>query len=199
MRAFDLHFPTPQGPAPKDQQAFLIGLSFHEAGLRAGQPVNDPQGAPIATSCPMVVCYAFAAELYLKSLVQSRIRNHRLNVLHGRLSEQIRNDLSKHYEARTGRSSVALHQDLRAFANAFQDWRYIFEGEGQQIHLNLLIAFTQATYETVRLHRSAWQVSASCDARLRAKELEHVALANLGGGTFIHVTDETGTINQPQA
>ena len=147
----------------------------------------------------MVVCCAFAAELYLKSLVKTPINNHRLNILYGRLSSQLRNDLAARYEARTGRNSSALEKDLRTFANAFREWRYIFEGEGQQIHLNLLIAFTQAVYETVRLYRSSWEISADRDARLRANEMKHVTLANLGGGTFIHVTDGTGTINQPQA
>jgi hypothetical protein len=199
MKIFDLHFPTSQGRAAKDQQAFLMGLSFHEAALRAGKQVSDPDGAPVTACCPMVVCYAFAAELYLKSLVQTPITNHRLNVLNDRLSSEIQAAVGARYEARTGRNSVSLRQDLRTFANAFREWRYIFEGEGQQIRLNLLIAFTQAVYEIVRLYRSEWQVSSDRDARLRASELEHVTLANLGGGTFIHVMDGTGTINQPEA
>jgi hypothetical protein len=199
MKVFDVHAPSPQGPAAKDQQAFLIGVNFHEAALRVGLEEHDPAGAPIAALCPMIVCYAFAAELYLKSLIPTVIRNHRLNVLYKNLDTQTRSDVADSYKSRTGRDHHVLEEDLRRMAAAFADWRYIFEGEGQQLRVNLLIAFTKAIYETVKLHRPDWKVSPFQDERLLADN-PSMTVANLGGGTFLHVIDgPSGKLNDPHA
>jgi hypothetical protein len=199
MKVFDVQAPTPQGPASENQQAFLIGLDFHEAALRAGLEIYDPAGVPITALCPMIVSYAFAAELYLKSLAGSAIKNHRLNVLYGRLSDQIRDDIAAFYQARTGRGPRDLEGDLRAFAVAFTDWRYVFEGHGQQLRVNLLVAFTRAVFETIRLRRPAWEVSSYRDGRIRAaEETPTMTVVNLGGGTFLQIVDGTGgTLNEP--
>jgi len=90
VKVYDILAPTPQGPASRDQQAFLIGVDFHEAAIRAGTTVTDPDGAPVPTICPMIVSYAFAAELYLKSLLNvgsglGPAKAHKLKVLFGRL------------------------------------------------------------------------------------------------------------------
>jgi hypothetical protein len=88
MKVYDISAPTPQGPAAQDQQAFLIGIDFHEAAIRAGVEVKDPEGAPIVALCPMIVSYAFAVELYLKALAslgtgRPPIKGHKLHVLFG--------------------------------------------------------------------------------------------------------------------
>jgi hypothetical protein len=62
-------------------------------------------------------------------------------------------------------------QSLRAhpaLANAFKDWRYVFEGEGRQLRVNLLVAFTKAVYKTIRLRRPDWEVRSYRDGRIRA-------------------------------
>jgi hypothetical protein len=193
MKVYDIHASTPQGPAARDQQTFLIGIDFHEAALRAALEARDPAGAPIVALCPMIVCYAFAAELYLKSLTPVPNRKHELNVLYGRLSVQIRDDIAAFYQARTGRGPRDLAGDLRAFAVAFTNWRYVFEGQGQQLRVNLLVAFTKAVYETVRLRRPGWEVRPYLDERFRADEQSPtMTVANLGGGTFLQIVDGTG-------
>jgi hypothetical protein len=200
MKVFDIQAPAPQGPAAKDQQSFLIGIDFHEAALRAGLEIRDPQGAPIAALCPMIVCYAFAAELYLKSLSRTTIKNHRLNVLYHHLDDPTRERIAKVYQARTGRSRD-LEDDLRAFSQAFKDWRYIFEGQGQQLRVNLLIAFTKSVYETIRQVQPTWAVRPHQHERLLAdQERPTMTVANLGGGTFLHIADGTGGhLNDPDA
>ena|SRR5208283_5428495 len=201
MKVFDVQAPTPQGPAARDQQAFLIGIDFHEAALRAELGVRDPAGAPLVALCPMIVCYAFAAELYLKSLATIAIKNHRLNVLYGHLNAPIRETIAVLYRNRTGRGSRDLGEDLRTFAAAFVDWRYIFEGHGQQLRVNLLVAFTKAVYEAIRLLRPAWTVRPYQDERLRTdQERPTMTVANMGGGTFLHIVDGTGgRLNDPYA
>lgn len=193
MRVFDVHAPTPQGPAAKDQQAFLVGVSFHEAALRAGCEARDPKGVPIVALCPMIVCYAFAVELYLKSLSSKSLRNHRLNVLYCHLDIQLRHEISMAYTKYTGRHQRELETDLRQFAKAFVEWRYVFEGEGQQLRVNLLIAVTKAIYSVIRLRHSEWIVNPHQESRLLAdEERPSMTVANLGGGTLLHIVDGTG-------
>jgi hypothetical protein len=193
MKVFDIHAPTPQGPAARDQQAFLIGVSFHEAALRAATEHRDTSGAPVTALCPMIVCYAFAAELYLKSLIPRPIKNHRLNVLFRELDTLSRKDITAAYNRRTGRDQLTLEDDLKTMASAFADWRYVFEGEGQQVRVNLLVAFTKAAYENVKSRRPGWEVRAYQENRFLADEDKPtMTVKNLGGGTFIQVIDGTG-------
>jgi hypothetical protein len=172
MNVYDISASTPQGPAARDQQAFLIGISFHEAALRCEVEVKDSDGAPVVALCPMIVAYAFAAELYLKALATAGashppIKGHKLHVLYGRLNGAVQNDVAIAYLARTGRVAGELDGDLRAFGNAFADWRYVFEGAGQQVRVNLLAAFVQATYATIRNLCPDWSVRLDQDTRLQ--------------------------------
>ncbi len=206
MKVYDIQAPTPQGSASKEHQAFLLAITFHEAALRSAVEVRDPTGAPVVALCPMIVAYAFAAELYLKSLASlgtgaSAIKGHKLDLLFRRLSLQTQTDIAELYLARTGRDATALDGDLRVFASAFSDWRYIFEGEGQQLRVNLLVAFTQSVYGTIRRRCPHWEVRDHQDGRLRADpETPTMTVANLGGGVFLHMVDGTGGIlNRPEA
>ncbi len=206
MKVYDVAAPTPQGPAARDQQAFLIGIDFHEAAIRASVEVIDQEGAPVIALCPMIVSCAFAAELYLKALAtlgtgRPPIRGHKLHLLFGRLSDQTRPVIADAYKARTGRDATALVGDLRAFSDAFIEWRYIFEGAGRQVRVNLLIAFVQASYEAVRKLYPEWAVRTDQDHRLREPpQTPNMTVANLGGGTFLHIVDGTGgQLNAPKA
>ena len=200
MKIYDLHFPTPQGPAARPQQAFLIGVSFHEAAIRCAEEYRDEKGIPIKALCPMIVSYAFAAELYLKSATLARIRGHRLNVLHAKLPQSLSDAVASAYLRRTGRSKRELDEDLKLLAKAFEDWRYVFEGEGQQIRTNILAAFVLSLYETLREAFPDWPVPEGQDLRLRSDERNPTMLvANLGGGTFVEVVDGTGELNSPTA
>jgi hypothetical protein len=201
MKTYSFHAPTPQGTAGAHQQAFLIGVDFHEAAIRAGTEVRDPSGVPVVALCPMIVCYAFAAALYIKSMLAGTRRNHRLNVLFGNLPADVQADIAKRYRTRTGRGRSLLDEDLRSLATAFVEWRYVFEGEGQQLHLNLLIAFTRAALEVIRARHPEWPMRHYHAERLRAdEESPSMTVANLGGGIFVHLIDGTGgTLNTAKA
>ena len=137
----------------------------------------------------------------MKSLLTSRRKGYRLNMLFGHLPADVQGKIADRYAGRTGRDRKSLDADLRAFAKAFEDWRYVFEGEGQQIPVNLLIAFAKAVYETARELRVAWGIPDFRDQRLRADAAKPtMTVVNLGGGTFLHVIDGTGgSLNNPEA
>lgn len=200
MKTYDLQFPTPQGPADRPQQTFLIGISFHEAAIRCADEHRDENGVPIKALCPMIVSYAFAAELYLKSAGSGRVKGHRLDVLYGKLPGSLRAAIAVVYQRRTGRNERELTDDLKGLARAFEDWRYVFEGEGQQIRTNILVAFVWSLYHTLRTVFPEWPVPEGQDCRLRSDERNPTMLvANLGGGTFVEVVDGTGELNSPTA
>jgi hypothetical protein len=200
MRVYNVSAATPQGPAAIDEQAFLLGVEFHEAAMRAEDVVKDPEGAPIDALCPMLVCFAFAAELYLKSLLPMRCKQHELDKLYGKVERAVRDDIETAYLGLTGRNRDALRVDLQQFARAFAEWRYVFEGAGQQLHSNLLIAFAKAVYQTIRSRRPKWHARNDQDARIRQYNGNgSMTVFNVGGGTFLHVTDGTGTLNTPDA
>lgn len=206
MKVHDIHAPTPQGSASYDQQAFLIGVDFHEAAIRSAVTVRDPEGAPIHALCPMIVSYAFAAELYLKSMAElgrgrGRAKGHKLKVLYGRLCPDLQSSIAWRYTARTGRTPRELDGDLAAFSDAFADWRYVFEGEGQQVRVNILIAFVRALYEEARARQPNWSVRTDQHQRLIADADEPImTVKNLGGGVFLSSVDGTGgLLNTPEA
>lgn len=201
MKAFNIHAPTPQGPSARDQQAFLLGMQFHEAGIRAANETTDPDGRTVSTLCPMAVCYAFSAELYLKSMISRPTKSHELKGLFEQLSTPLRKTVENRYKERTGRGSSVLRSDLGAMSGAFADWRYVFEGDGRKLHFNMLNAFVKSVYECIRLHRPSWKVSSDREARLLGDVSRPImTLKNVGGGTFISVVDGSGgTLNTPEA
>ncbi len=204
MKVYKFDAPTPQGSATLDQQRFMLAMDFHEGALRAGVEDRDPEGAPICSVHTMVVSLAFAGELYLKSLTpvgtgKAAVKGHKLHVLFGRLSDDVRGVIADAYEHATGRPVKALEYDLRKFSGAFEEWRYVFEGDGQEVHINLLIAFVRASYAAVRHHQPEWAVRDFQDARLRTSASDSMTLKNLGGGVFVHAVDGTGTLNTSEA
>jgi hypothetical protein len=201
MKTYDIHAPTPQGPAGRDEQAFQLGMQFHEAGIRAAEETNDPDGRPVSVHCPMVVCYAFSAELYLKSIISRQTKKHDLKLLFEQLASPLRKTVEDRYAKRTGRGSSVLRTDLERFSRAFEDWRYVFEAAGQMLHFNLLDAFVKSVFESIRLHRGSWKVPENRAARLLSNAIRPImTLMNVGGGTFIAAIDGTGgTLNTPQA
>lgn len=201
MKRFNIDAPTPQGRLDRNHQAFILGMDFHEAAIRAAEERTETSGKPVMALCPMIVAYAFAAELYLKALTPRPIKTHRLNVLVGRLDQHTRKTIEATYMAISGRSPAELELDLRALSNAFVEWRYIYEGDGLQVHTNLLIAFVKAVFHSIRSLKPAWDVTQEAQARLTADETSpSMTVKNLGGGTFLHVVDGTGgTLNTPEA
>jgi len=194
---FDGH--TPQGRLSSAEQSFRLALDFHEAAIRAAEEVRNASRAPIAPLVPMVVNYAFAAELYLKCLYRgAACWGHNLRNLFVKLPVNVSDELAMRYLVCTGRPRAAMDQDLKALSTTFPVWRYVFEGEGQQVHVNLLVGLVQAAFETARHLEPAWSFHPYAEARFLAIQ-PHMTLKNLGGGLFVNVIDDTGTLNLPNA
>jgi hypothetical protein len=152
----------------------------------------------------MIVCYAFAIELYLKSLIQQNLKSHDITVLYGKINSPTRKTIAEAYKTRTGRNQRQLEHDLQHMNNAFMDWRYVFEGAGQQIHTNLLAALCKSILETAKsVHVEQCQLPhamARIDRLLANLVSPSMTVVNLGGGTFLDIVDGTGgMLNTPEA
>lgn len=69
------------------------------------------------------------------------------------------------------------------------------------MRVNLLAAFVQATYVTIRALCPNWSVPGDQDRRFQQQPLTaSMIVANLGGGTFVHLVDGTGgLLSSPEA
>ncbi len=197
MKPFHFVAPTSQGPACRQEQVFLIAMQFHDAALRSSTEEIDPNGGRLIALCPMIVSYAFAAELYLKSLISFEMREHELDVLYRRLSDEQQSVISNFYKQRTGRDASILKKDIKLLAKSFLKWRYVFERDGQQVHLNLLIALVKSLLQASRSLHPDWSVRDYLERKLLSDaNCDGIAVMNLGGGAFVHMVDPTGSINK---
>ena len=195
---------------PNPQQAFNIGVGFHEASIRSGTSVQDPNNprATVSPATPTIVNAAFAAELYIKALVLSRdpdVEGHNLEWLFiNALDDSERDTLAKHYQAHTGADRDRLLSDLSRFGRAFMEWRYVYEASEGLLDAGALLAFSRAAYLAVRELRPAWPVTDYIHSRLSAPSPFSVhyyreagataeqALARVFGGNAPHPNSATG-------
>jgi len=152
------------GPGTPELNMFAQAEQFHAAGHRSLCGVRDPSGRVELHLAPGVICYAFACELYLKALHQiangKAPRGHKLNVLFGNLPAAIRQSVEGMYRLQTGADEMALASDLLNFNSAFEDWRYVYEQNGQELRLGRLIHLTITLYRSVRDLRPQWPIAA---------------------------------------
>lgn len=159
--------------SPPEYGPFANALQFHEAGWRAAAQVpheNDPNQFTFPVVA-VVACYAFAAELYIKSLAMLEGRNpkeggHRLNELFKKLTHDNAELIASAYREKTGRNREQLEADLAEFGNAFHEWRYVYEMTPAGIDITLLNAFARAAYVTVRMRAPEWPSNPTIHAHI---------------------------------
>ena len=131
---------------------FIHARDFHENAQRSFEHRTGLDGRNNFPIMPGVVSLAFACELYLKALYVLETGNtrqgHRLNVLYVGLSEPTRTYIKARYEHRRRGLQLVLEEDLLTFANAFTEWRYVYEGEQTPMDITGLAQLTSSLYET---------------------------------------------------
>ena len=142
------------GPIPLRDQMFREAVGFHESAQRNFEQRVGPDGRFAFPFTAGVVGLAFASELYLKTLHVlaggKSPHGHRLNVLFAKLPTEIRDTIRSRYEQRRAGLKAVLERDLITFANAFAEWRYVYEGNNGQLDVVGLGQFATALYETCR-------------------------------------------------
>lgn len=170
-----------------DQVIFDVGTSFHEAAMRCAHPIQNPDGTQSTPTSPMICCFAFASELYLKSLLHgSNARGHNLSTLFGRLSSDDRQGVADRYEALTERKLPQLRRDIDCMADAFVNWRYIYEKSSAKIPVHRLATISRSFYQHLRNVRPQWTVNPHTNERINLPVQGDVASTiYMGGGIMV--------------
>jgi hypothetical protein len=171
------------------RNAFESDFSFHEAAIRCREG-KDPEGNDIPVSDipgPLVVCTAFASELYLKSLILRRensVRGHNLWVL---FTEKLIPDERRAIVAEIENyPAPALLAQLERMSEAFRDWRYLYERPTMSLNISALSALALALYRTIRKLEPEWSVNPRFDERISANKDSHLVtvLFHVGADAF---------------
>ena len=176
------------------QSVFDMANGFYEAALRSGEAVpNGDDGGTLAPMTPMIVCFSFASELYLKSLISNQGEKakklHGLNDLYLALTADTKKILSENYKKKTGKSVQRMKDDIKQFSYAFMDWRYVFEKENlQEISVQNLVSFSQSLYITVRSLNPNWLVQKYLDSRIMLAESPTFHVVRRPGGGFLRIS-----------
>ncbi|MER9164419.1 hypothetical protein [Mesorhizobium sp. M0715] len=171
-----------------DIAAFHAANGFHIAAIRCGESrvVAGEIQSPVQ---PMIVNYAFAIELYLKSLLiasNAAQRGHKLDELFAKLRVTDREDIEKNFEIINGRNAQLLADDLRSYARAFEEWRYLFESRREtRIAVYSLADLARACFLTISERNDGWANDSVKKTLSTAAEKAGVTVISLGGGVMV--------------
>lgn len=189
---FHVPITAPKGQA---QGAFDTANSFFEGALRCATPVENPseRGKITCPASPTIACIAFAAELYLKSLVIAATGKskdvHRLDKLYNSLSANLQKQIRKACCQETALKTLEFRDKLNSISNSFVEWRYSYEGTGN-IEPYILFGLSRALYKICRAEFPEWEVDEYLDSRITGPVDSHVlAIVNAGGGRMVRVVE----------
>lgn len=120
--------------------------SFHKAFQRAMESRSTGTTQVEMLAVPGIVCAAFAIELGFKALLLQKgaeARGHKLDKLFGKLESAEQAELIKV----VGITDSDFSKELKAAANAFVDWRYVYEATGS---VSANVDFLQRLSEAVQ-------------------------------------------------
>lgn len=173
---------------PKERVAFDAAVNFHVGAKRCAEPHPTGKEGQVQTpAAPMICCYAFACELYLKSILdEQKARGHDLEKLFRRLSANQQDAIAHEYEELTGRSKPKFRQDVKEFGNAFVDWRYLHEKGKVKLAVHRLALFALALYRQARRTHPDWEIEQHTHEVIEgALPEEVVGQISLGGGLHV--------------
>ncbi|WP_152004395.1 hypothetical protein [Desulfoluna spongiiphila] len=103
---------------------------------------------------PFIVNASFSAEMYLKCLLKihdTTIQTHVLTTLFKQLPNILKNKIHKKKQELETKFDVnqnlIFRKHLEQINNAFVTWRYIYEKQGEQIHIPTVIFVLQVLHE----------------------------------------------------
>jgi hypothetical protein len=173
------------------ERIFDTAIAFQSAAERCCEMKNPAPGILDAPIVVGIVNYAFAIELHLKSLLSAHsmlTKGHQLRTLFDQLPQISKTGIETAYHTTTLRTAAELATDLDAIANAFVDWRYLFEQNSAQLSMYRLIKIAKSMYIATRAEFPGWHVEQYLDAMIRAEPSNFAAsIASFGGGQMMQV------------
>ena len=172
-----------------DRVIFDTAVSFHQAAKRCAVSEANGDGGYMSPTSPLICCLAFACELYVKALLASSsipTRGHDLSKLFERLSATDKKGIREQYKVLTGREAAAFRRDVSEFANAFVEWRYIFEQASARISIQRLAQLTQSLFRHIRQTKPDSKVVPRLEQLICEPMPEEILrTVALGGGVII--------------
>lgn len=160
------------------ERAFHSAIMFHEGSIRCGTFAKDSDGSDRSYTVaePQVVCMAFAAELYLKTLMLRRglsAGRHNLNNLFNELTPEERQSLVARYIAARNCTEERMFRELAEVSHAFVQWRYSHEhksAKGLLLDFGQLKTLAHSTYALIREIEPSWNVEPYFHDRVTAPD-----------------------------
>lgn len=108
---------------------------------------------------PVVVNSAFACELFMKSMLPSDTRGHKLDdlfaLLDNDIQERIRSfTIDKMKKLKPEYSDTDFQNDLLHNNNVFAEWRYFHEGNSNSVNLQFISLFMKAIFNVIDEERT---------------------------------------------
>jgi hypothetical protein len=152
------------GPGTPELNMFVHARQFHSGGHKVLTFETVEGGGRTFDLPPGIICYAFAAELYLKVLHQicygRAPKGHKLHILHSNLPTILRDKITESYNKKMPKGD--LNKELILFSSAFEDWRYVYEtGDDIVLPVGSLVNFTITLHGLIKLERPAWPFPAN--------------------------------------
>jgi hypothetical protein len=152
---FKLSSPTPRAKPDDEIQALLDQANgFFQAGSRCDADFCLSPNITNSLVAPAVVCFSFAVELYLKTLLKISTveagRTHALSELFLLLPEETRKAAALTYQHGQPQPADQLQNDLLQVSNAFIEWRYLHERPTAQISITVVREIGKALHNTIR-------------------------------------------------
>jgi hypothetical protein len=141
----------PQNPEDRLKDMMGQAFAFFLAGLRCDDNVVISPKVSESLPTQAVVCFAFAIELYLKIILNisnnKTIKEHSLVKLFDSLPDEFQQNIADKLKM----DILSLHNELDKLANAFVDWRYIYEQENiVAISVSNLSNIAGSIHKTIR-------------------------------------------------
>lgn len=146
------------------REMFYVACSFTDTAERAvGDKTIEKEGWMRQNIIPEIVNRAFACEIFLKAMLTYKNikfkRNHNLFELWKKLSKELSNKVEGEiYECIELEESVSLDDLINKIANAFNEWRYIYEENLKSVNLGFLKIFNDSLREVCckEIHGNTW-------------------------------------------
>jgi hypothetical protein len=141
-------FVSQVGKPEQDKGLMNQAIAFYNAGSRCDAPIALRPGFHNSPMSPAIVCYALAAELFLKLLVvisgRESPKKHKFSDLYESNDSEIRAKLVADFPG----GEAEFRKKLTDVDNAFVHWRYAHEHEVLQVDLGFLKTFGTILYQT---------------------------------------------------
>lgn len=173
----------------KRQAAYRMFVSAKEF-LDAAHRCSEPQNL-VPALIPMVVSLAFGCEVMLKLLhfldANARPWGHALDQLYDGLGDVTKLEIAEILAHRGGTEKENVRLIFQVFANAFVDWRYIFEDKPRQLDAAFLFLLARVLYQVIRMRGPYLEGGAMDEIIRRGPSMHHIGIGAGGPAPMMSV------------